>query len=681
MRTKRLLSHKNTSHFDTFYFGVCYYPEHWHETDMQNDARLMADMGINVVRMTDFAWSVIEPKEKQYQFDIFDQAIKRLTQHDIKVILCTPTAAPPRWLTQQYPQINRVNIDGEPMQHGSRQHACHANPIFTDYSNMITRVMAEHFATNTNIIGWQIDNEFNCHFSECHCDSCQHAFVTFLRNLYQNDINALNDAWGTVFWAQNYDCFEQIHTPKHDKPSHANPAHRLDYHRYLSHNVTYFQEQQIQILRSVNPNWWITHNGVFSNIDYRGKFTQDLDVLGYDMYPMFFKLSSTRRLNQAYSLDRTRACSGNFIILEHQSGAGGQPSYMLDNPVPGEMRAMTYSSIARGADSLLYFRWRSCRYGAEQYWCGLIDHDNIPRRRYNEAVQVGQELKRIGQHILGTHVRVDCAIADMDYDNLSLSHVSPWGMPNLAQTSASIHHWLNRRHYAVGLIHPEDDLSDVDLYVIPHWQLFRQSWLKALEDYVRDGGTLVVGCRTSTHNEQYHVHSQTPPGPLTELLGITVTEYGIQSNIDERPMKIQMENNAILIDHWYEQLCVSDDVQTLGTWQGSHLDGQPAITCRKIGKGQAIYVGTYLTENLINALLPQVLTFAQVHPLYSGLPECVEVVERHNENNTLHFIINRSPQTVAIPQMTHHNYLLTSQDHPTSPTEMSPWEVRLIRIH
>lgn len=166
MVTKRLLSHKNTSLFDKYYFGVCYYPEHWREKDMLQDAKIMADMGVNLVRMTDFAWSVIEPTEQQYQFDIFDQAIDRLAKYDIKVILCTPTAAPPRWLTEQYPRIVRVHVDGNAMQHGSRQHACHANPIFTDYCCLITKAMAEHYASNTNIIGWQTDNEFNCHFSE-----------------------------------------------------------------------------------------------------------------------------------------------------------------------------------------------------------------------------------------------------------------------------------------------------------------------------------------------------------------------------------------------------------------------------------------------------------------------------------------------------------------------------------
>ncbi len=647
---------------------------------MQHDAQRMADMSINLVRLTDFAWSVIEPRQGVFQFDVFDEAIQRLSKHGIKIILCTPTAAPPRWLTHMHPHIVRVNADGVPMQHGSRQHACHANPVFAEHCRQITQAMADHYASNENVIGWQTDNEFHCHFSECHCESCQKAFAEFLRGQYQNDIQALNEAWGTIFWAQTYDHFEQIPTPKLDKPTHINPAHRLDYHRYLSSLVTDFQHQQIEILHHANPSWWITHNGVYSNIDYRGKFTQDLDVLGYDMYPMFYLDPATRRLKQAYCLDRTRACSGNFMILEHQAGAGGQPTYMLDNPVPGEMRAMTYTTIARGADSLLYFRWRTCRVGAEQYWCGLLDHDNMPRRRYHEAVQVGSELKRIGDQILGTSVRVDCAIADMDFDNIALSQFARWGMPDISHTSESIHHWFNRRQYAVGLVHPQDDLSDVGLYVIPHWPLFREEWCQQLDAYVRAGGTLVIGCRTSTHNDRYQVLAQTPPGPLASLLGVTVTEYGRQNSPDQRPMHVQIGDAQVVSEYWYEQLSPSEDVQVLGTWASSHLANEPAITCRKVGKGHAIYVGTYLSEPLLDVLMPRLLTLSGITPLCADLPECVEVVERYSDEKILRFIINRSEKTVEVPQLAVHEDMLASAGTTSSPTELGPWDVQLLRI-
>ncbi len=680
MHKKRPLSHKNITPFKQFHYGVCYYPEHWQTSDMQNDAQRMAQMGVNVVRMADFAWSILEPEEGKYQFHIFDEAIRRLSEHNIQVILCTPTAAPPRWLSQKHPQIVRVDEDGIAMQHGSRQHTCYSNAVYIDYCCKITHAMADHFAANEHVIGWQPDNEFNCKFSLCHCQSCQDSFSEYLSSKYQNNINALNEAWGTVFWSQIYDNFKQIPTPRVDKPSQYNPAHRLDYLRYLSGMVTEFQHHQADILRAANPNWWITHNGLFPNLDYRGDFTQDLDVLGYDMYPMFCSQHSARRLSQAYSLDRTRACSGNFMILEHQAGAGGQPSYMLDNPVPGEMRAMTYSSIARGADALLYFRWRTCRVGAEQYWCGIIDHDNIPRRRYQEATQVGQELKKVGKEILDTSVHVDCAIADMDFDNMSVSAIAPWGMPDISTASSTIHHWLNRRQYAVGLIHPEDDLSDISLYFIPHWQMFDQTWTPALHDYVRAGGTLVIGGRTATHDKKYHVLSQTPPGPLAPLAGIKVTEYGKQNHPGERPMNVLVGDQTFLSEHWYEQLSIDDDVQTLGVWANSHLVGEPAITCKKVGKGHVIYVGTYLTQPLLDVLMPELLKLSNVKPLCAGLSESVEIVQRSNEHKTLQFVINRSDNTVYFPYHENTINLLSTDDTSQPNQQLAPWEVRLYQL-
>jgi beta-galactosidase len=273
--------------------------------------------------------------------------------------------------------------------------------------------MAEHYRDNPHVVGWQTDNEFHCHFSECHCQSCQLAFREFLRARFRNDVAALNAAWGTAFWALTVSGCDDVLIPCAQRPAYPNPAQTLDYYRFLSDAVTCFQHEQVQILRTAQPKWWITHNGCFGHIDYRGLFTQDLDFLGYDCYP-FFAPTSGRTERQAYGLDRTRAWSGNFIVPEQQSGPGGQQPYMHDTPEPGEIRRMAYVSIARGADSLLFFRWRTCRFGAEEYWCGILDHDNVPRRRYEEVSQLGQELKTVGPEVLGTSVHIDAAVAASD---------------------------------------------------------------------------------------------------------------------------------------------------------------------------------------------------------------------------------------------------------------------------
>ncbi|MBA3685435.1 MAG: beta-galactosidase, partial [Planctomycetes bacterium] len=469
------LSHRRPANFDRFWFGVCYYPEHWDAATRRDDAARMRDAGITVVRMGEFSWDLFEPKEGDYRFGFYDEVIGHLAEHGISTMLGTPTAAPPRWLSLAHPDIHRVDGKGVRLEHGSRQHACHMSPVFDRHSQAITRAMSSHFRGNRHVVGWQTDNEFHCHFSECHCANCQVAFAHFLERRYDGDIAALNDAWGTAFWAQTYRSFSEVPTPR-ELPTWINPGHRLDYVRFLSDGVTRFQRAQVEILRGTDPKWFVFHNGLFGNLDYRGDFTRDLDVLGFDSYPMFTLDPEYRAAAHAWNLDAARSWSGNFIVPEQQSGPGGQPGYFHDHPEPGELRQMTWRSIARGADALLYFRWRTCRFGAEEYWCGLLDHDNVPRRRYDEVARIGKELRTVGPLLMGTSVRVDCAVAGADLVVTAAEQSFHLGLPNHDAWTP-----LYTAGYAVGFVHPADDLAGLKLYIVPHWAAFDPAWVPALE--------------------------------------------------------------------------------------------------------------------------------------------------------------------------------------------------------
>ncbi len=640
------LSHKRPTSFSRFWYGCAYYPEHWDEAILQSDPELIKNAGMNVVRMAEFAWDRMEPQEGRYGFALFDSAIERLGRAGISTILCTPTATPPRWLTVKHPEILRVNSDGVSMEHGSRQHCCHSSPVFRHYSRRITQAMAENFADNPYVVGWQTDNEFNCHFSECHCDSCQAGFRDFLKERYGN-IDKLNSAWGAAFWSQTYSSFGDVLTPRPHKPTYPNPAHQLDYFRYISHAVAVFQHDQVEILRKTRAEWFIFHNGIFSHIDYRGLLTQDLDMLAFDSYPQFCYDSSQRRFSHAFSLDCARAWSGNFIIPEQQSGPGGQGDYLHDTPEPGEMRRMTYTSIARGTDSLLYFRWRTSRFGAEEYWCGILDHDNIPRRRYEEARQIGAELSRIGTLILGTSVRVDIAVAAGDFVNQDAHRTLNFGLPAPDSIAGAIHSYCFDMGLAVGCVHPADDLSDLLLYIIPHWVIIDPAWLPNLKQFVENGGILVIGARSGTRDLNNNVIAETPPGVLRELCGVTVEEYGRCNDPENRPLYIKTDAGEIRTQLWYEVI-QPDGAETLATWRGRHLDGMPAITRNKIGKGQVLYVGAYLTGAVVQYILPTWIAEAGLKPLWADAPPAVEVVVREKEGSELWFFINHSDEEVHL---------------------------------
>lgn len=635
------LSHLRPTNLPRFLYGVCYYPEHWDAATRENDAARMAAAGFNVARMAEFAWDILEPEEGRFNFALFDETIARLAAHGIDTLLGTPTASPPRWLTAKYPETLRTASDGTRMQPGSRQHASYASPVFREKSRAITRAMAEHYRKNPHVIGWQTDNELYCHFHDDHGAEIHTAFRAFLRRIYADDLDALNRAWGNAFWAQTIRAWDEIQTPIPCRPTYPNPSASLDYARFLSDVVERFQHDQVEILRAAGPHWLIFHNGIMPKTRYRGPFSQDLDFLGFDIYPFFCHDPRTRPAAHAFNCDRARGYAGNYIVPEHQAGAGSQADYAHNAPEPGEMRLFALSSIARGADSLLFFRWRTCRFGAEMYWTGILDHDDVPRRRYHEAARLGAELATLGPLLLGTSVECDTAVAACDYDVREAHATYPVGLPGPDSVAEHIHRALWEAGCAVGCVHPLDDLSRLRLYIIPHWAYFDLAWVAPLERFVEKGGTLVLGARTATRDTRNHVIAETPPGPLRVLAGCSVAEYTRENPEAVRDKHIAWESGRVEAECWSEILTPDPGAETAGLWDGRHYTGSPAMVLQRRGAGKTITVGTFLTTPAITALLPWLAEQAGIAPL-PGAKRGLSYVRRSGAGRTLLFVLNHT---------------------------------------
>jgi len=652
--------HQRTSRLPKFFFGTPYYPEHWRPVDMEHDAERMAAAGMNVVRMAEFAWDLMEPRRGEFHFELFDETIARLGERGIETILCTPTATPPRWLTAGHDDWMRVDAQGRRMTHGSRQHCCTNHPEFRKESERITQAMASHFAGNPHVVGWQTDNELFCHIAECYCPACQAAFRVWLQKKY-GDIAALNRAWGTAFWALTFDSFEQIGLPYLDRPTHPNPSHHLDYFRFLSAGLTDFQHGQVEILRVGQPNWWITHNGIFDHVNH-WEFAKDLDFYGVDVYPSFI-LDQPRQFSWgALRNEETRAASGTFCVPEQQGGAGGQRPYLHQTPPPGQMRLWAYQSIAHGADSLLHFRWRTCRFGAEIYWNGILDHDNIPRRRYAEFAQEGQELQRIGSKILGTAEFVRAAVLT-EYDQDEAHTTMELGLPSPAQQRKLAYADLLSRHIPVGVVDASDSFDGLDLMVIPSFVLMDEDLAARLRAFVERGGVLVATARTAMRNRNNHVIDRTPPGLLAELFGATVEEFG---KLNAPLLNLEMATGESLpVGAGYEIL-QPRGAETLARWSAI-ADGSPhaapgeaAITLNRIGKGAAIYVGTYFSEANTAALISLLLGQCPVAPLAKADP-FVEITCRHAADRRLFFVLNHNPKEASVTGLPSGTDLISGQ--------------------
>ena len=274
--------------------GVCYYPEHWDESIWASDLERMLQNGIHTVRIGEFGWSVMEKEEGHFDFSFFDQFLDLCASTGMQVIFGTPSATPPAWLTCKYPETLNANADGVIYRHGGRRHYNYNSPVYREKVALLVGRMAEHWGRHPAIVGWQIDNELNCETNDFLSEADGEAFRVFLREKYET-LDALNAAWGTVFWSQTYTAWEQIDVPHTNAIAAYNPSMLLDYERFVSHSALSFCALQTEILRKlIDPRMFITTNGMFARMDNHRMANEILDGYMYDSYPNF-----------AYGIDQT----------------------------------------------------------------------------------------------------------------------------------------------------------------------------------------------------------------------------------------------------------------------------------------------------------------------------------------------------------------------------------------
>ena len=403
-------------------FGACYYPEHWDRGSWDQQIELMAAANFNTVRIGDLAWASIEPEEGRFDFEWMDEAIDKLAKKDIKVILCTPTATPPKWLVDQYDVVQRDRY-GRAKGFGSRRECCANNSDFRKKSAIIAEEMAKHFSHNKNIIAWQIDNEFGCHNStRCYCESCRQKFSVWLQNKYVT-IEKLNKQWGNVFWGLDIPDFSSAYLPAYTacEPENEqawahNPSLDLEFRRFASDSWVDYQKMQQKILTKY-IDLPMTHNfmGHFSDLDYYD-LGRDLDFVSWDNYPdNQWGTSEYAYVSMAH--ENMRGIKNkNFIVSEEQSGPCGWDT-MGSTPRPGQIRLWTHQAIAHGGSGILYFRFQTPRFGMEQYWHGILDHDGVTRRRYFEVQGIGQELDKLDSKLISAENKYEALIVK-SYDDV-----------------------------------------------------------------------------------------------------------------------------------------------------------------------------------------------------------------------------------------------------------------------
>lgn len=631
------------------YYGCDYYPEHWPESRWEEDARLMERAGFNVVRIGEFAWAKMEPTEGHYDWARMDRAIAILAEHDLKVVLGTPTAAPPPWLTTAHPEVLPRDEHRRVRHPGSRRHYCPNSPVYRDYTRKIVTAMAERYGQDERVIGWQTDNEFGCHDTgRCYCDVCAERFRSWLRERYDR-LDALNQAWGSVFWSALYSDWDEVPLPW-AAPAEQNPSHVLDFYRFSSDSWRDYQQLQIDILRQEAPDQFITHNFMlFSSREVDGyDLAAPLDFVSWDNYHFH---GATPVIVAATHDMRWGMKRRNFWVMEQQVSNVNWAPY---NPTfrPGEVGLKVWQSVARGADGIVYFRWRAAKLGAELYHSGLLDHAGETTRGYAEASQIGRALAELSPLLDGSRPQAEIAFLhsyasrwslDLQPHNRELRDDEAFRRALMGPYEA-----LWDRNVAAHILSAGDvaDLSGHKVVILPALNLVSGQEAEHLEAYVQGGGTLIVTARSGFKDERGRVPGRSP-GHLAAILGVAVDEF--DSLPPDRVNRVQFVEGArgsAPVSLWFEVLAPGT-ARPLAVYEEDYYAGRPAVTMRELGAGRAIYVGVLADAEFYGLLFDWLLPLLDVRPALKT-PQGVEVVSRVGPAGQFLFVLNHGGEPARV---------------------------------
>jgi beta-galactosidase len=628
------------------YFGADYYPEHWPKERWAADAKLMRDANLNIVRMAEFAWSRLEPSEGCLDFAWLDEAISLLNAQGIKAVLGTPTATPPKWLCDQYPDFYPQDEFGQERGFGARRHYCYHHPGYLEHSRRIAAQMAAHYRDHPGVAAWQIDNELS---GRCFCPHCLRAFRGWLKDRYLTT-DALNDAWGTAFWSETYNSWEEVILPAYNASygetyTHGhNPGLWLDFCRFSSDAAVSFQRLQTEAIRKAS-SLPITSNlmGFHATLDYYD-LGKDLDFISWDNYPNH-QWSRAPYESVAMQADQMRGIKQqNIWVMEQQSGPCGWGA-TGDTPEPGQLRLWAWQAVARGAEHLLFFRWRTCAFGTEIYWYGILDHDGIPRRRYREIAATGAEMRRLADKLADAEVAADTVLV-RSYENVWSHGLHPhnhrFSYDGLiaAHYSALIHH-----HIGTDILSPLGDFSGYKLMVMPAFNLISADIQSRVEAYVRSGKTLVVTFRSGTRTVHNQVTQETLPGAFRQLAGIELEEFDSLNN--GRTVRIHGLTEPAEASVWCDVIAPVT-AQPLAWYQDGFYAGKPAITVNAYGKGKVFYIGCDLPPEAMDRLMRHIAAEAGVQPLLPQPAAGVETVMRVKNGKTILALLNHNHTGVTV---------------------------------
>ena len=648
------------------YFGADYHPEHWvhpyagsaeePEARWKKDIELMLAAGINCVRMGEFAWGICEPEEGHYDFGWLRRIMDLMGEVGIQVVLGTPTAAPPVWLSRLHPEILPLDERGLPMSDGTRFACCLNSDLYWDYSKKIVRAMAEALGNHPQLIAWQIHNNIGMHsMIPCFNPETRRDWHAWLKAKYE-EIGRLNDMLGLRFWGQLVSDWSQVPMPM-AAPAPHNPALLMDWRRFCSDTIVAYTRMQADLLRELTP-----HAPTTSNVR---AFGYQLDLFDLAGVLDFVSLNSNATIETKPAVN---ACEIDFLRSLKKEGSktpgGDEGFWVIEQRAghvnwqevnslvrPGVVRLFTYQVLSRGADAVLYFFWRQPRIGTEKFYGAILAHSGRGDSRvYQEISQIGEEIKRLAPALEGTKVTAEVCIL--------YSHENDWALSLPRQPNAHFslrnhvqlfHSALHDRNIPVDFARAGDDLTRYKLVFAPSLSLLSAGETDALKLYVQNGGILVATCNSGLVDEHHIAADDGFPFNMTDLFGLEVQEFD--------PIEAERENHLAFKGQFHANhahrarlwcdIIAPGSCQVLATFTHDFYASKPAVTLNEYGLGKAIYIGTVSDPPFYDDLVLWLRTLCSLHQLLK-VPDTIEVSMREKEGTKIFFLLNHQSSAVRI---------------------------------
>ena len=639
------------------WYGGDYNPDQWPEEVWDDDVRLMKKAGVNLVSVGIFSWAKIETSEGVYDFDWLDRIIDKLGEAGIAVDLASATASPPMWLTQAHPEVLWKDYRGDVCQPGARQHWRPTSPVFREYALKLCRAMAEHYKGNPYVVAWHVSNEYGCHNRFDYSEDAEHAFQQWCEERY-GTIDAVNDAWGTAFWAQRMNDFTEIVPPRFiGDGNFMNPGKLLDFKRFSSDALKAFYVAERDALAEITPDLPLTTNFMVSAsgsvLDY-DDWGREVDFVSNDHYFIPGEAHLDELAFSASLVDGI-ARKDPWFLMEHSTSAvNWRPvNYRKE---PGQLVRDSLAHVAMGADAVCYFQWRQSKAGAEKFHSAMVPHTGEDSAVFRDVCELGADLNTLADNgLLGTKLAKSKVAVVFDYE-------SEWATEHTATPTQHVHHvdeplqWfraLADHGVTADVVPVSSNWDEYEVAVLPSVYILSEETTRRVRDYVANGGRLIVTYYTGLSDERDHVWLGGYPGSIRDVVGVRVEEFmPMGDDFPGVPDRLGLSNGAVAHDIADVIGSVDGSATVLETfrddpWTG--MDGAPAIVANTFGEGRSVYVGARLGRDGIAKSLPEILESLGMTEIGENDSRVLRVEREGSDGSRFVFSFNRTHEAVQIP--------------------------------